>query len=200
MNCLNIVQQFRLTSGSLCENTQTKTVRVDDYYELQDLLSEYGYDIPKHDLDAKINNNSITEDVLVNEDDITLVCDDTKVKYSDVQFVILVYCNDQSVIRIKDEGEYCQECFEKMTYPPLETIQTVLKEAKENPFKGLSVSKKIQYILSTNLDTKLTSTQVYEKGKPWEVAGKTPKNTIAARCSTLSKKGHIQKEGKLYYL
>ena len=64
---------------------------------------------------------------------------------------------------------------------------------------GLSTSKKIQFILVCS-GKPLTANEIYEKGKPWAASGKTPKNTVYARCSTLYQEGVICKEGTKYYV
>ncbi len=203
MNCLNIVQQFEnVTTAKLCENERDQFLKFDDFFELQEYISNHGYDIPKLSFDAKVCN--VIEEVTVDEDNVTLLCDDTEVSFETVEFFIRVFCNEDSVINIKDQGNYCEKCYnliaKKYNFPKLETVKTALKEHKENPFKGLSVSKKIQYILSLELGTKMSSSQIYQKGIPWEVAGKTPKNTIAARCSTLCQNGFIKKKDTMYFI
>lgn len=64
--------------------------------------------------------------------------------------------------------------------------------------KLFSTSKKIQAILIF-YKKELTSSEIYELGKPWNITGKTPKNTVIARCSTLYHNNYIEKNEKGYY-
>ena len=195
---LNIIKHYDLVENCLCSNVKTKYISVKNFTELRDILIEYGYDDVPYTLDAKVDNNTIVEDVSVScgNNLVNLDCDNTKVSYDQVKFMVKVYCNNNAVIMVKDQGEYCEKCYKQIpNVPKLNIVYKVLKE--NDPFKGLSVSKKIQFILKKG--DKLTSTQIFEEGKPWEAIGKTPKNTIAARCSTLCQKGFIKKEGSFYY-
>ncbi len=64
----------------------------------------------------------------------------------------------------------------------------------------MSTSRKIQLILHKNKGKLLTSTEIYEMGKPWDISGRTPKNTIVARCSTLQKNGVVLKKDNKYFV
>lgn len=64
----------------------------------------------------------------------------------------------------------------------------------------MSVSKKIQLILHINKGKYFTSSEIYEIGEPWNVSGKTPRNTIIARCSTLYRNGIILKKDNKFYV
>lgn len=64
----------------------------------------------------------------------------------------------------------------------------------------MSTSRKIQLILHNNRGKLFTSTEIYEMGKPWDISGRTPKNTIVARCSTLQKNGIVLKKDNKYFV
>jgi hypothetical protein len=81
-------------------------------------------------------------------------------------------------------------------------VVTVDKHAtvdKHVTVDDLPVSKKIYFILKFTGE-RMTCSSIYDYGKPWNIYGLTPRNTITARCSTLYRDGFIQKDcdGKYY--
>lgn len=202
MNCLNIVNQIKFIQNNdddLCEHIKKKYIIVKNNEELKKKLNKYNYDYNKNEnlLNAKTQNQDIEEEVFVSDIELYCTSDNTKLKWSEVQFSFIEYCNELSVINIKDEGNYCEKCYTKLfpNYPKFDT----LKKAIGDKTQCLPVSKKIQYILEKNHGIRMSSTEIYKKGYPWHISGNTPKNTIAARCSTLCRNGVIKKENRKYY-
>lgn len=196
MNHCFIADQFELSKNQPCEYVKNVTKKFDNFNEFKDCVKN-----TESTYKAKVlNQGNLPEEVIVKKNKIVLICDYTRVNYSDVEFIIEIKCSNQGIIKIKDQGIYCEKCYNKFqNYPKIETVQKILKELEQNPLKGIPVSRKIQCILS-NAQKQLTSTQIYEQGIPWEIKGKTPRNTIAARCSTLYQQGFIKKDGCYYYV
>jgi sulfur relay (sulfurtransferase) DsrF/TusC family protein len=79
-----------------------------------------------------------------------------------------------------------------------ETVKKVLNSKDE--MYGLSTSQKIEYILVKNQGKKLSASQIYDVGQPWDLKTFTPRNSVYARASSLHKTGLIKRDGLLYYV
>lgn len=178
----------------ICTTNAVIEINVKNYRDLIKSLNKSKYD-HSNTLNGYITSKDINEEVIVHKDNIELASDSTIINYDDFTFVIIDYCNNNAVIDVKDEGSFCEDCYNKTNHPPLEIIKNTL----ENPIKYLSVSKKIIYILNKYKE-KIESKDIYEKGKPWNIIGSTQINTIQARCSSLYKSGIIKKEFDKYYI
>lgn len=184
-------RNFRIPEEEiLCENVRNEYLKVNNFKELQQKLAELNYDVPKYDFDVRLSSSSLIEEALINEKEVILVSDGQKVSYASVEFLVKVFCDLKSVIGLEDQGYFCERCYNSVIKRP--PLDVVLKKRNHLP-----VSKKIQLILSQN--NQLTSSEIYEKGKPWNIEGKTPKKTIAARCSTLYQKKIIKKEKNKFF-
>ena len=202
MNQLDILQDFNVEVNSLCQYSLEFNAEVNSYYELVKILVDNNYEYePGHillDAKSKTELTDVGEEVLATPKSLIYTSDDTPLKWDEIYFILKKYCDNKSVIRVRDQGEYCEDCYKKMfpQFPKIEDIKVALNITDKT--LGLSVSKKIQYILKNG--GKMTSSEIYKEGCPWVVQGTTPKNTIAARCSTLYNKGVIKKEKNRYYL
>jgi len=201
MNYLTVSSSYKLVDDeSLCENNRLDQISVSDYYELEDILISYSYDfIPNNILiDAKGPNG--IEEVLATPSSLTLTCDSKKINYDKTIFLIKWFCNKNAVIEKIDDKKYCKCCYvdnNQVLNSEFEKIKEILES--DDKTTGLSTSKKIQFILINN-DKKLTAKEIYELGVPWSASGKTPRNTVYARCSTLYQEGVICKEGTRYFV
>jgi hypothetical protein len=205
MNYLNIIQDFKICTTE-CSYSKLLHIRAYNYLELVGIYKEFEYD---HDSDSirtqvKIGSQDIEEEAIATSTGLVLTSDNSKISYSKVRFIIRKFCNNSSKISINDYGDYCSDCYQreftkKLGFPELESVLETLKSPIE-PTKGLSVSKKIQYILQKNPGIKMTSGEIYKKGNPWLSAGITPKNTVAARCSTMFHSNKIKKDCSGYFL
>jgi len=209
MDFIRVNYQFELVNksveDSLCFASVIKYLEVDNFEELRNILIKYGYQTDTCEIfDAKVNNSVISEEVYVSSKDnqVTLTCDDTKISYKYVKFIIKKFCQNQSVINIRDQGLYCEKCYtriaNRLNYPNLEKIREYLLDPGYK-MSGLSVAKKIQFILKSS-KLPMSSKEIYETGIPWEISGITPFNTIAARCSTLYQNKIIKKTSTKYHL
>ena len=146
--------------------------KVNDYNELKKKLIEYNHDCNTIEFDCYYKNSKVLENVYVKNEILYFCSDNKKVDYSNIKFEIVIDSDSNNNIENNKE--------------------IILSTS------NLSTSRKIQYIL---LKKKLlTSLEIYEEGKPWNCKGKTPKNTVIARCSTLYKNGYIKKINNKYFI
>jgi hypothetical protein len=113
------------------------------------------------------------------------------VRYNDIDEDVIVDENDNNHVTFLIDGKKIN--YKKILFCIEEKVD------EENKIKFLSVSKKIIYILLTT-QKKMSSGDIYLHGLPWSCTGKTPKNTVIARCSTLFRNGFINKENNLYFI
>ncbi len=200
MNYLVLSKIYSLVKDSCeCENNELNYLKLASYDELEQKLIEYNYDYSPGEILIDIKYDSNIEEALAKPDSLILTSDGTKIKYSDVQFLIKWFCTNKAVISIKDDKKYCQKCFEltnkQQSYT---TIKNILNT--EDEMYGLSTSQKIEYILVKNSGKKLSASQIYDIGTPWELKTFTPRNSVYARASSLHKSGLIKRDGILYYI
>lgn len=200
MNFLVLSKVYKLIEIDCeCENSRLDHIKVKDYEELETLLINYDYDYTPNEIliDGKYNRN--IEEALATSDYLTLTCDNKKIKYADIQFLIKWFCKNKAVLEIKDEKKYCKECFEKNNKQLSFTKIKKILESKDE-MHGLSTTHKIKFILFKNYGTKLSASQIYDIGKPWELNTLTPRNSVYARTSSLYKEGAIKRDGVSYFV
>lgn len=202
MNYLVLSKIYKLEKNDCeceCENYKLEQIKVKNYEELVSILDEYNYDYTPDEILIDVRYMSNKEEALVKPDSLILTSDNTKIKYSDVQFLIKWFCSNKAVIDVKDDKKYCKECFEKKNKQlPFDMIRKILETEDET--HGLSTSQKIEYILIKNKGKKLSAAQIYDLGAPWDLKTFTPRNSVYARASSLWQIGQIKREGTLYFI
>jgi len=202
MNYQSVSLKFKLLDEPCdCENWRPMELHVTDYFDLEDKLINLNYDIIPNNIiiDVRIltkTNNNLIEEALATPKSLVLVSDFTEIPWENAIFLVKWFCNQPAIIEVKGDKKYCKKCFH--SDKNIDEIINLLKS--KDPKKGLPTSKKIQYILLENSPEKLSVSEIYNKGMPWEMVGLTPKNSIAARCSTLFYADIIQKKGKKYFI
>ena len=189
---------YLVEDDSECENSRLDVTKVDDYEELEAKLTENDYDFTPGSILVDVKVGVTVEEALARPDNLILTSDSTKITYPETEFLIGWFCNSKAVIGTKDSKKYCKECFEKLNDQiPLSKIVGILKTKDE--MYGLSTGQKIEYILVKNKGVKLSSSQIYDLGCPWDLKSFTPKNSVQARVSSLYRNGSIKRDGALYY-
>ncbi len=178
----------------ICTTSAVIEINVKNYHDLIKTLNKLKYD-HSNTLNGYTTSKDVNEEVIAHKNNVELVSDSSIINYHDFTFVIIYYCNNNAIIDVKDEGSFCEDCYNKTNHPHLKTVKDTLK----NPTKYLSVSKKIIYILNKYKE-KMGSKDIYDCGKPWNITGSTQINTIQARCSSLYKSGLLKKELDKYYI
>lgn len=200
MNYLVLSKIYKLVEDECeCENCRFDHIKVDSYDFLVEKLDEYNYDYAPEEILIDVKYDSNQEEALVTPNSLSLTSDNTKINFSEIQFIIKWFCTNKAVIDIRDDKKYCEECFEQ-TNKQLSfiTIKKVL-ESKDEMY-GLSTSQKIEYILVKNPGKKLSAAQIYDIGSPWDLKTFTPRNSVYARASSLHQNGMIKREGLFYYV
>jgi hypothetical protein len=182
-----------------CENCKLEQVKLKNYEELEQKLLEFNYDYTPGEILIDVKYDSNIEEALAKDGSLILTSDDTKIEYSDVQFLIKWFCGGKAVIAVKDDKKYCQECFEQSNKQQSYAIIKKILESKDEMY-GLSTSQKIEYILVKNKGKKLSAAEIYDIGAPWDLKTFTPRNSVYARASSLQKEGTIQRDGVMYYV
>jgi len=200
MNYLVLSKIFKLVKDLQdCENCKLCLVKVDNYNQLTEKLDENNYDYTPEKILIDIKYMTNQEEALATPDSLILTSDDTKINYSDAQFLIKWFCENKAVIEVRDDKKYCKECFEsvnnQLTYAAIKKILD-----SEDEMYGLSTSQKIEYILIKNKGKKLTAAEIYDLGDPWDLKTMTPRNSVYARASTLWQASKIKRDGLLYYI
>jgi len=169
-----------------------------DYNHLTKILDEYNYDYIPENITIDVKYNGLIEEALINSEKIILTADNKQINYSQIIILLKWFCNNKADIEIIDSGKYCKKCFEIYSKENFENVLEILNSKDKT--SGLSVSKKIQYILLSG--SKMTSKEIYDifVKEKWKISGCTPKHTVQARCSTLYNLGIIRKEGDKYYM
>ncbi len=187
-----------LNNHEECEHNYLNYIKVKNYNELETILTEYGYEFTPGEILIDVKNKSYIEEALATPDSLILTIDNTEIAYSEIHFIIKKMCNNIPVININYDKKYCKECFEKINKQlSFDEIKNILES--KNEMQGLSTSKKIEYILVKNRGKKLSASQIYNIGSPWNLTTLTPKNSVYARTSSLYKKGIIKGDGIFYY-
>lgn len=200
MNFLVLSKIYKLVKEEQeCENCKLNLIRVKNYQDLVQQLSEYNYDYTPEKILIDVKYQSNQEEALVTPDSLTLTSDNAEVNFSDVQFIIRWFCSNKAVIEVRDDKKYCKECFENTNKQlTIAAIKRVLDS--KNEMYGLSTSQKIEYILVKNKGRKLSAAEIYKLGDPWDLKTMTPRNSVYARASTLCQLGQIKRDGLLYYI
>jgi hypothetical protein len=182
-----------------CENNQLIIVKANNYNELEKTLINHNYDYIPEEILISIKNGSVTEEALARPNSLVLTCDDTIIEYPGTQFLIKKFCTEKAVIEVKDDKKYCEKCFQKINKQVnFSKIKSILSSQDE--MNGLSTSQKIEYILIKNSGKKLSASQIYDIGEPWDLKTFTPRNSVFARTSSLFNNGIIKRDGVLYYV
>lgn len=184
-----------VTDDTQCDTNVVIYINVNNHVSLKQKLKKLNYD-HSGTLDGYIKNTGykFIEEVIAHKDNIEIITDSSIVDYLNFTFVLNICCTNRAIVNIKEENSLCADCYNKTNHPEFNKLKKMI----ENPIKYLSVSKKIIYILKTNM-IKMGSKDIYENGKPWNITGSTPINTIQARCSSLHKSGIIKKESDKYF-
>lgn len=200
MNYLILSKIYNLVEEETeCENSKLFCAKAGNYENLKEILDNYEYDYIPDQIVIDARYKTVVEEVVVCPDSITLSIDGKKIKYEEVSFLIKKFCTSPAVIEIKDDKKYCATCFERINGQiTFEMVKNILSSKDE--MKGLTTTQKIEYILLKNKGKKLTAPKIYELGYPWELKTFTPRNSVYARASTMSKNGIIKKEGAAYYI
>lgn len=181
MAYLHIVNEYTLTEG-LCQYVTMKAIQVQSLSDLEQYNTHY--------FDAYIRHSPIAEEVSIEHGNVVALSDDTIVPLHDVQFIVSEHCNNIGHI-----NHICRKCWtHKDDY---DYVLDVLKHPSID--HGLSVAKKIQYVLKTQ-NRPMTWKEIYIVGKPWPASGKTIECTVRARCSTLYLSGVLQRKDGYYSL
>lgn len=203
MNYLVLSKLYKLIDNEedneiMCENSKKITVNVESREELINVLEEHNYEYNPEEILMDSKNGSYTEEVLVTPEKTILTSDSTETEIYKVNFLIVKYCKNSAAIEIKDDGKYCEKCFVKKNKDlSFSRIENILRSKDET--YGLSTSKKIEYILIKN-GIRLTASEIYSLGDPWDLKTFTPRNSVYARIASLHKYGSIKKDGLKYYV
>jgi len=201
MNFLVLSKIYKLLNENEneCENCKPGLFKLKNYEELEQTLIDYGYDFIKNKLLIDVKYGTNIEEALATPEFLVLTSDNKNIPYSDVKFLITWFCTDKAVIAVKDDKNYCQNCFERLyKQQSFKKIKKILTSQDE--MNGLSTSEKIKYILVKNTGKKLTGSDIYDLGIPWELNSFTPRNSVYARLSSLAKNGSITRDGLSYYI
>jgi len=188
---------YRLVEGTHdCEESILESLIIKDYEELVDILEDYKLDYNPQEILVDVKYKGIVEDALAMPTKLVLAVDQKEIMYKDVKFLIMKYCQRKSVIEVIDDKKLCKECFEGKNQLTFEEIKNILGD---NTY-GMTTADKIIKVLHQHQGKKLTSTEIYTLGKPWNLRTLTPRNSVQARASTLYEKGEIKREGDRYYI
>jgi len=202
MNYLVLSKLYNIIENEehICEHSKNELITVKNYKELEDTLISYNYDFTPENILIDIKTgNSTTEEVLATSQSLSLVSDNKEISYQDTRFIIKWFCEKKAVIEVRDEKKYCKECFEKLNkQQSFKKIKSIFDSKDE--MNGLSTTQKIEYILIKNIGNKISASEIFDIGDPWNLSSFTPKNSVYARLSSLYKKGSIKRDGIHYYI
>ncbi len=200
MNYLTLSKVYKsIEDKAICEHTTQIAIKANNYTELESKLTEYGHDFTEGSTSIDVKYKGVVEEASATPDELLLGCDNTSIEYSKVLFLIKIFCSENAEIEVKDEYKICRICFEKKYGQlPFDQVKEIIDSKNET--NGLTTSSKIEYILVKNKGKRLSCSDIYEIGKPWNLKTLTPRNSVYARVSSLFKKGLIKKDGILYYV